>query len=84
MGLTLIGIPSAVMAYAAGHAWVAFGAAALASVMGLGTLTLSLRRPRAEPGMLELGALPIATRRVLATGAATILLAVAALDLVLL
>jgi uncharacterized membrane protein YidH (DUF202 family) len=83
IGLTLIGIPSAVMAYAAGHEWVAFGAAALAAALGLGTLTLSLRRQRATAGMLERGGLSLASTRVVVTGVAAVLLAVAALDLVL-
>lgn len=83
IGLTLIGIPSAVMAYAVGHEWVAFGAAALAATLGLGTLTLSLRRQRASAGMVERGDLSLASSRVVVTGAATMLLAVAALDLVL-
>lgn len=83
IGLTLIGIPSAVMAYAVGHEWVAFGAAAMAAALGLGTLTLSLRRQRATAGTLERGDLSLASSRVVVTAAATVLLAVAALDLVL-
>jgi uncharacterized membrane protein YidH (DUF202 family) len=83
MGLALIGIPSAVMAYTAGHAWVAFGAAALAAVLGMGMLTVSVRRQRAGPNMVERGDLRLATGQVAATAAAVLLLAVASLDLVL-
>lgn len=83
MGLALIGIPSAVMAYAAGHAWVAFGAAAVAGLLGLGMLTVSVRRQRAPADMVQRGDLRLAAGQVLATAAAVLLLAVASLDLVL-
>jgi uncharacterized membrane protein YidH (DUF202 family) len=84
MGLTLIGIPSAIMANAAGHTWIAFGAAALAAALGLTTLVMSLRQQRAAPGMVAVGHVQVAAREVVVTGASTLLLAVAALDLVLL
>ena len=83
MGLTLIGIPSAVMAYAVGHGWVAFCSASLAAALGLWLLTLSLRRQRATAGMVERGGVSLASSRVVVTGAAAVLLCVAALDLVL-
>lgn len=84
IGLTLFGLPGAIMAYAAGNAWVAFGAAALAAALGLTTLTLSLRRRRAHPGMVAHGGLAPAGLAVAVTGTSVVLLAVAALDLVLL
>lgn len=83
MGLTLLGLPSAILAYSAGHAWVAFGAAVAAALLGVGLLVTSLRRQRALPGMVERGGLAIAERQVLLTTACVLFLAVAGLDLVL-
>jgi hypothetical protein len=83
MGLALIGLPSAVMGYSAGHAWVAFGAAALAGALGLAILSLSVRRQRAGPNMVEQGDLRLPTDQVVATGGAVLLLALASFDLLL-
>lgn len=83
MGLTLVGLPSALMAYTAGHEWMAFGASALAAVLGLLTLHLSLRVQRGHPGMVARGSLRTASEQVVVTAAAVVLLAIAALDLVL-
>jgi uncharacterized membrane protein YidH (DUF202 family) len=83
MGLALIGLPSAVMGYSAGHAWVAFGAGALAAALGLTILSLSVRRQRAGPDMVEQGDLRLASEQVAATGLAVLLLALASLDLLL-
>jgi len=84
MGLTLVGLPSAVMAYSAGHRWVAFSAGAVAAVLGLVLMTLSLRRRRADPGMVEEGSLRTASEQVVVTAVAVLVLAVAGLDFVLL
>jgi uncharacterized membrane protein YidH (DUF202 family) len=84
MGLTLVGVPSALMAYSAGHEWVAFGASAVAAALGLLTLSLSLRVRRAHSGMVDRGSLRTAAEQVIVTAAAVVLLAIAALDVVLL
>jgi uncharacterized membrane protein YidH (DUF202 family) len=82
-GMALLGVPAAVLAYAAGHAWVAFTAAAVAALLGLGLLVASVRRQRAMPGMVERGSVPLAHRQVLLTAACVLLLTIAAIDLVL-
>ena len=83
MGLTLVGVPSALMAYSAGHQWVAFGASALAACLGLFLLTLSLRTQRTRPSMVEHGDLRTASERIIVTAAAVGMLSIAGLDLVL-
>ena len=83
MGMTLIGVPSAVLAYSAGHAVVAFAAAAAAALLGLGLLVVSVRRQRAEPGMVEHGSVHLAPWQVLLTTGCVLLLAVSGLALVL-
>jgi len=83
MGMTLLGVPSAVLAYAAGHAWVATLAAAVAALLGMGLLVVSVRRQRAMPGMVERGAVELARWQVLLTTGCVLLLTLAGLDLVL-
>ncbi len=83
MGMTLLAVPSGVLAYSAGHAWVAFGAAAVAAILGMGLLVVSVRRQRATPGMVERGSLQLAQRQVLLTTGCVLMLAVASVDLVL-
>lgn len=83
MGLALFGIPSAILAYSAGHAIVAFLAAGAAALMGMGLLIVSVRRQRASPGMVELGSVQLARWQILLTTGCVLLLAVASIDLVL-
>ncbi len=74
MGLTLLGIPSALLAYSAGRSAVAVGAAAIAMVLGLGVLVNSVRLPRVEPGVIPSGSLVPAVRLILLTGACVLML----------
>jgi hypothetical protein len=83
MGMTLLGVPSAVLAYSAGHAVVAFVAACAAAVLGMGLLAISVRRQRAMPGMVERGSVQLARWQVMLTTGCVLLLAVASIDLVL-
>lgn len=83
MGMTLLGVPSAVLAYSAGHAAVAFVAAGAAAVLGMGLLAISVRRQRAMPGMVERGSVQLARWQVILTTGCVLLLAVASIDLVL-
>ena len=53
MGLTLLGVPAALLAYASGRNELAVAAAAVAMVLGLGVLVGSVRRQRVEPGLLQ-------------------------------
>ncbi len=57
MGLTLLGVPSAVLAYAVGRNELAIAAAASALALGLGVLVVSLRRQRTEPERIAEGTL---------------------------
>ncbi len=74
MGLTLLGIPSALLAYSAGRNALAVGAAAVAMVLGLGVLVGSVRRQRVEPGVIPSGSLVPAARLILLTGACVLML----------
>lgn len=83
MGMTLMAVPSGVLAYSVGHALVAALAAAAAAVLGMGLLVVSVRRQRVAPGQLRPGSVPLAQRQVLLTTGCVLLLAVASIDLVL-
>lgn len=84
MGLTLIGLPSAVLAYAHGRdSGVAVVAASGAMLTGLAILTLSLRRQRAGPGMVDTHESVLAMPLVLLTTLCALLLEVAGIVLVL-
>ncbi len=74
MGLTLLGIPAAVLAYASGRNELAVVAAAVAMVLGLGVLVGSVRRQRVEPGVIPSGSLVPAARLILLTGACVLML----------
>lgn len=76
MGLTLLGVPSALVAYSAGRNALAVGAAAVAMVLGLGVLVGSVRRQRVEPGVIPAGSLVPAGRLILLTGACVLMLTV--------
>jgi uncharacterized membrane protein YidH (DUF202 family) len=74
MGLTLLGVPAALVAYSAGRNTLAVGAAALAMVLGLGVLVGSVRRQRVEPGVIPAGSLVPAVRLILMTGLCILML----------
>ena len=68
LGMTLLGIPAAMLGYSAGRNWLAFAAAALAAVLGLAVLVNSLRNQRVAPGVIPHGVLQPATTLILLTG----------------
>jgi hypothetical protein len=74
MGLTLLGVPSALLAYSAGRSALAVVAAAIAMVLGLAVLVGSVRMPRVEPGVIPSGSLVPAARLILLTGACVLML----------
>lgn len=74
MGLTLLGIPSGLLAYSAGRNWLAFAAAAVAAILGLGVLVGSLRRQRVPAGAIPSGSLAPAAAMILLTGGCAIAL----------
>jgi len=74
MGLTLLGVPSALLAYSAGRSPLAVAAAAIAMALGLGVLVGSVRRQRVEPGVIPAGSLVPAVRLILLTGASVLML----------
>jgi hypothetical protein len=77
MGLTLLGIPAALLAYASGRNELAVAAAAVAMVLGLGVLVGSVRRQRVPPDVIPSGSLVPAARLILLTGACVLMLNVA-------
>jgi hypothetical protein len=83
MGLTLLGIPAALLAYASGRNELAVAAAAVAIVLGLGVLVGSVRRQRVPPDVIPSGSLVPAARLILLTGACVLMLNVAGGILVL-
>ena len=74
MGLTLLGVPAALLAYASGRNELAVAAAAAAMVLGLAVLVGSVRRHRVEPGVIPSGSLVPAARLILLTGACVLML----------
>jgi hypothetical protein len=74
MGLTLLGVPAALLAYASGRNELAVAAAAVAMVLGLGVLVGSVRRQRVEPGVIPSGSLVPAVRLILLTAACVLML----------
>ena len=82
LGLTLLGIPAAVLAYAAGRSVLAFVAAMVAMALGLVVLVVSLRRQRTEPEHVADGTLTPAASLVVATCACIVMLAVSSAFLV--
>lgn len=83
MGLTLLGVPAAVLAYASGRNELAVAAAAVAMVLGLAVLVSSVRRQRVEPGVIPSGSLAPAARLILLTGACVLTLNISGAILVL-
>lgn len=83
MGLSLLGIPSGLLAYAAGRDWLAFAAAVVAAVLGLGVLVGSLRRQRVGPGGIAAGSLAPAAVMIILTGSCAVMLSLSGAILVL-
>ena len=83
MGLTLLGVPTALLAYSAGRDLVAFGAAGVAFLLGLVMLVISLRRPRVDPDAISSGRLRAAGSLVLLTGASVLMLELSGAILIL-
>jgi uncharacterized membrane protein YidH (DUF202 family) len=83
LGLALLGIPAAILAYAAGNNLLALAAAMVAAILGLAVLVGSLRRQRVAPGVIPHGVLPPATRLILLTGGCVLMLGLCAVFLVL-
>lgn len=83
MGLTLLGIPSGMLAFSAGRNWLAFAGAGIAAVLGLGVLVGSLRRQRVAPDVIPAGSLAPAAAMILLTGACAVVLSVTGLVLLL-
>ncbi len=82
IGLSLLALPSGLLAYSVGRNWLATAAAAFAAVFGLGMLTVSLRRQRATAGMVENRSLALASEQVILTGSSVLLLALSCFVLV--
>ena len=76
MGLTLLGVPAALLAYSAGRSALAVGGAAFAMVLGLGVLVGSVRRQRVEPGVIPAGSLAPAVRLILLTAGCVLMLTI--------
>jgi uncharacterized membrane protein YidH (DUF202 family) len=83
VGLGLLGLPSAVLGYAAGHDVAAGTAAAVAAVFGLAQLILATRRQRVAPGGIANGTILVAAGQILLTAGCVLTLALACLALVL-
>ena len=83
LGLVLLGIPAAILAYAAGRNVLALVAAAAAAILGLAVLVGSLVRQRVAPWVIPHGVLPPATRLILLTAGSVLVLGLCAAFLVL-
>lgn len=84
IGLSLLAVPSGLLGYAVGRGLaVSVVAAVLAVASGLALLVVSLRRQRAQEGMVQRATPVLATRQVLLAAAAVLLVNLAGLELVL-
>lgn len=83
LGMTLLGLPSALFAYAATQHVLAAAAAAVAAVAGLSLLTLSVRRQRVTPGFVVAAETPLAVGQVALTAVCVLGLAATSLVLVI-
>jgi uncharacterized membrane protein YidH (DUF202 family) len=83
LGLALLGVPIAMVAYYTQGSALAVSAAAVAAVLGLGILVSSVRTQRVAPGSLVEGSIRPPVGRVALTGTCVLLLAVAAAALVI-
>lgn len=82
LGLTLLAVPTAMLAYYTEGSALAIAATVLAAGLGLGTLVASLRIQRVAPGALAQGSIRPAAVLVGLTGGCVLLLAIAAAALV--
>jgi uncharacterized membrane protein YidH (DUF202 family) len=82
LGLALLAVPSAMLAYYVRSSALAVGAAAAAALLGLAILVASVRRQRVPPGSLASQSVRPPVLRVVATGACVLLLALSAAALV--
>lgn len=82
LGLALLGVPTAMIAYYTQGSALAISATALAAALGLGILVASLRVQRVAPGSLAEGSIRPPVVRVGLTGMCVLLLALAAAALV--
>lgn len=82
LGMTLLGLPSALFAYAAARHVIAAGSAVVAAVAGLSLLTVSVRRQRVHPDLMHAGRVPLAAGQVLLTTVCVLGLAVTSFLLV--
>jgi hypothetical protein len=83
LGMTLLGLPSALFAYAATQHVLAAVAASVAALAGLSLLTVSLRRQRVSPGFVTAGDTPLAVGQVGLTAVCVLGLAVTSLVLII-
>ena len=83
LGLALLAVPTAMLAYYTEGSALAIGATVLAAALGLSTLVASLRFQRVAPGSLAEGAIRPAIVLVSLTGGCVLLLAIAAAALVI-
>jgi len=83
LGLALLGVPTAMLAYYTEGSALAVGATVLAAAFGLVTLVASLRTQRVAPGSLAQGPIRPAVELVGLTGACVLLLTIAAAALVI-
>ena len=72
MGLTLMGIPPALLTFFPHRSIVATAAAVFAGGLALALLVTSLRRQRATPGMLEHGGPQVAAAQVALTASSVL------------
>lgn len=84
IGLSLVALPTALAAHAAGASLpVSLVSAGVAALVGLWLLVRSLRRPRAQPSMVGRGSVVLDAPRVMLAGVTVVLIGVASLSLVL-
>ncbi|MGB7981451.1 MAG: DUF202 domain-containing protein [Candidatus Nanopelagicales bacterium] len=83
MGLSLLSIPTALLAYSTGRTTFAASAASVAFLLGLVMLVVSLRRQRVDPDAILSGRLGPAGTLVLLTGASVLMLEISAVILIL-
>ena len=82
LGMTLLGLPSALFAYAATRQALAAGSAAAAAGAGLALLVVSVRRQRVLPGFVGQGGIPVAGNQIALTAVCVLSLALASLFLI--
>lgn len=83
LGMTLLGLPSALFGYAATQHILAALAAGVAALAGLSLLTVSLRRQRVNPGFVMAGETPLAVGQVALTAVCVLSLAITSFILII-